>query len=273
MNLINKIVLTVSLSILLQACFPKKVKLELSSLIALASVDSSSSSTTDTSLETTTDITTDTSQEITTDTTTNTSSDTSTKTDTTAPVPGNSGTIASSSILSSSLTLSWTKAIDDTTTQANLFYKVIYSAANNIATVSDANNNGTVAQTYVTDINIYAVSSLSAATAYYFTVIVRDEAGNEAIYTTTTITTPAVTVVGAPWGTTNQTPGSGNGLFDNPYSLVLDSSDSVYVLDRYNERVQVLTSNGSYSNKWGQYGTGNVQFIEPYGNFCWPEWL
>ena len=59
--------------------------------------------------------------------------------------------------------------------------------------------------------------------------------------------------------------GSGNGQFNGPYGLAVDSSGNVYVTDYNNHRVQKFSSTGSYITKWGSYGSGNGQFDRPWG--------
>jgi hypothetical protein len=104
--------------------------------------------------------------------------------DGTAPTPGNSGTITTSAIGTTGLTLNWTKATDDISGQGTLEYRAFYSSSNNIGTVLDANANGTPVGAFATDINTVNVTGLTSATTYYFNVIVRDPAGNMAVYTT-----------------------------------------------------------------------------------------
>ena len=58
------------------------------------------------------------------------------------------------------------------------------------------------------------------------------------------------------WGTT----GTGNGQFNDPWGIALDSSRNVYVSDRINNRVQKFDQLGTYLTQWGSSGTGNGQF-------------
>lgn len=109
--------------------------------------------------------------------------------DTIAPTTA-SATLSASSVKNSSLTLTWTKATDDQTAQSALQYQVFYaSGSTDITTVSNALANGTAvfgsngSLTWQTDINTAAISGLSTATAYHFTVLVRDTAGNMTAYT------------------------------------------------------------------------------------------
>lgn len=49
----------------------------------------------------------------------------------------------------------------------------------------------------------------------------------------------------------------------DPSSVVVGPSGNIYVTDVTNHRVQVFTNNGTFVSKFGEYGTGNGQFVEP----------
>ncbi|WP_170932676.1 bacterial Ig-like domain-containing protein [Desulfosporosinus sp. FKB] len=114
--------------------------------------------------------------------------------DVTNPTAGNSGTIIPSNATSSSVDLSWAAGSDNVTAAANLQYKVIYSTSNNLGTVTNAEANGTVAQDWSANLTDKQVTGLSAGTTYYFNVLIKDEAGNESVYTTATQVTTAAPV-------------------------------------------------------------------------------
>ena len=58
--------------------------------------------------------------------------------------------------------------------------------------------------------------------------------------------------------------GSGNGQFQYPYGIAIDSFGNVYVADSANHRIQKFTSEGGFITKWGSQGSGNGQFRTPY---------
>jgi hypothetical protein len=67
--------------------------------------------------------------------------------------------------------------------------------------------------------------------------------------------------------------GSGNGQFNDPSGIAIDSLDNIWVADRDNSRVQEFTSGGVYIGQFGSQGSGNGQFsylarlaVAPSGN-------
>lgn len=57
--------------------------------------------------------------------------------------------------------------------------------------------------------------------------------------------------------------GTGNGQFEEPPGVAVDSSGNVYVTDSGNNRVQKFDSNGNFITKWGSSGTGDGHFTNP----------
>ena len=78
------------------------------------------------------------------------------------------------------------------------------STSNNINSLSSAEANGTIVQPYTANISTANVLNLNANTNYYFTIIVKDSAGNKAAYLPKAFTTAFAEDTKAP------TPG-GNG--------------------------------------------------------------
>ncbi len=63
------------------------------------------------------------------------------------------------------------------------------------------------------------------------------------------------------WGV----PGAGDGKFDYPCGIAVDSDGCVYVADAYNHRIQKFESDSAYITQWGEFGNGNGQFYYPSG--------
>lgn len=57
--------------------------------------------------------------------------------------------------------------------------------------------------------------------------------------------------------------GSGDGQFNQPYGLDMGTNGYLYVVDRSNNRIHVVDTNGTYILKWGSYGSGDGQFNSP----------
>jgi DNA-binding beta-propeller fold protein YncE len=61
------------------------------------------------------------------------------------------------------------------------------------------------------------------------------------------------------WGTL----GTGDGQFNNPWGMCIDSSSNLYVADAINNRVQVFNSDGTFLYKWGTLGSGDGMMDYP----------
>ena len=64
----------------------------------------------------------------------------------------------------------------------------------------------------------------------------------------------------AKWGTQ----GAADGQFNYPMGIAVDSSGNVYVVDRYNDRIQKFNSSGTFLAKLGGSGSGDGQFLDPF---------
>jgi M6 family metalloprotease-like protein len=56
---------------------------------------------------------------------------------------------------------------------------------------------------------------------------------------------------------------TGDGHFNGPKGIAIDSSDKIYVADTSNHRVQVFDSSGNFLSKFGSSGSGDGQFNSP----------
>lgn len=97
------------------------------------------------------------------------------------PVPGTNGAITVS-MTNQSAVLTWSAAADTVTSQNKLQYKVYLSAQDNIDTVENAENNGTVIIDWMPALTSATVNGLKGYPRYYFNVIVRDLSQNKAAY-------------------------------------------------------------------------------------------
>ena len=60
--------------------------------------------------------------------------------------------------------------------------------------------------------------------------------------------------------------GTGNGEFDQPHALAMDSRGRLFVGDRNNNRVQIFDQNGTFIEAWSQYSRPSGLFIDKQDN-------
>ena len=147
---------------------------------------------------------------------------TTTATDSTAPVVGSA--LSFSGISDTGVTVSWGAASDSVTSAANLQYRLVRAATSTaidtIAKVDAAAGGVTVVDDYTTNLLTRNVTGLTATTAYFFAVVVRDAAGNKTIYTPATVTTAAAGTTASP--VFNPAPG----MFGTDQNLTMTSATS-----------------------------------------------
>ena len=59
--------------------------------------------------------------------------------------------------------------------------------------------------------------------------------------------------------------GTGDGEFDSPTGIAVDSGGNIYVADTFNDRVQVFKPGGLFWFTFGSVGSGDGKFNDPYG--------
>jgi len=69
----------------------------------------------------------------------------------------------------------------------------------------------------------------------------------------------------AAWGLPIGKAGTGPGQLQRPMGVAVDSSGSIFVVDRLNNRVVKYDANGTYLTQWGSTGAGDGQFNDPRG--------
>ena len=71
----------------------------------------------------------------------------------------------------------------------------------------------------------------------------------------------------AKWGSQ----GSGTSQFQSPAGIAVDSTNTVYVADTSNNRIQKFTSSGTYVGTWGSLGAADGQLNRPCGIAIGPD--
>jgi hypothetical protein len=116
--------------------------------------------------------------------------------DTTAPTAGTA--VSFTGTTATGTTVSWGAASDIVTTAANLSYKVVQASSSAaIDTVAEADA-ATVTMAWAVNTLTTTVTGLSSSTTYYFAVLVKDAAGNEALYAPASVATSAAADTTAP---------------------------------------------------------------------------
>ncbi|MFP3572804.1 S-layer homology domain-containing protein [Brevibacillus sp. SIMBA_040] len=115
--------------------------------------------------------------------------------DTTPPALANDE-ITPTNITQTAVTLTWEAATDNVTDTENLEYRVYQSTDSDIDTIKNMEDNGTsLGNGFTKDIESFSVTDLEPGTAYYFNVIVKDEAGNKRAYRMQKVNTESATPV------------------------------------------------------------------------------
>jgi hypothetical protein len=105
------------------------------------------------------------------------------KLDLESPVPGSSGKLTVSAVKADGLRISFAKATDNKSTDAELSYALYYSTSTKMASVNEVEDVGTLYGNFDAGISSITINgALVPHTTYTFNVIVKDKAGNRASY-------------------------------------------------------------------------------------------
>jgi sugar lactone lactonase YvrE/phosphodiesterase/alkaline phosphatase D-like protein len=96
-------------------------------------------------------------------------------------------------------------------------------------------------------------SGLSPGTSYHFRLVAESYTGTEKGEDKTFTTSARLA-----FALTTGSYGSGNGQFENPMDVAVDSAGNFWVAELH--RVQKFNSKGEYQSQFGSFGTGNGQF-------------
>lgn len=111
--------------------------------------------------------------------------------DDTTPVPGSA--LSFQNVATTSLTVSWGKATDNVSSQAELQYKLVRATSagsiDSLDEVDAITGAPGLVMDYTADVATYNVTGLSSSTSYAFALLVRDRAGNKSLYAPATVTT------------------------------------------------------------------------------------
>ncbi len=110
--------------------------------------------------------------------------------------PTTTGEITFTGTVGNTSTVHWNPATDNVTAQSELQYKVVRTGANpgtgdsiNTVALADAVTGDRLVQNWTTSIISATATSLDPSTVYYFAVLVKDAAGNKALYAPVSVTT------------------------------------------------------------------------------------
>ena len=171
-------------------------------------------------------------------------------------------TAPTASVTTATITTSGSAVVQSTETGTAYLVNTTVSVSNNFTSITGAalsqwnsvaislaNTNTNLPATGLAD-GTYKVYAVDAAANL-------SSASSNSVTVDTTI--PAGTFL-LKWGSS----GSGDGQFQSPRGVAVDSSANVYVADT-NHRMQKFDSSGNFLLKWGSYGTGDGQFNRPGG--------
>ncbi|MGG1553618.1 InlB B-repeat-containing protein [Paenibacillus ferrarius] len=136
--------------------------------------------------------------------------------------------ITPTDITETGVTLSWQKATDNLSKQAELEYQVYQIGSRTAATVSAVESSGIRIGTYEPDMDIKQVTDLYDGQSYTFIVMVKDKDGNKSIYNKVTIRTLAIPTFSVTYHTNDGTgtvPTDSNVYYQGETVTALGSGD------------------------------------------------
>jgi hypothetical protein len=95
--------------------------------------------------------------------------------------PPTLGSLSFGAATTNSIAVTWPMASDDHTLPANIQYRLLRSAANNIGTLESAAANGTIVMDWTAGATGVTAGGLSAGSTYWFALLARDAATNAGI--------------------------------------------------------------------------------------------
>ncbi len=106
------------------------------------------------------------------------------------PLDASGLSLYNGTVTSGTASFDWIPAESEITSQDELSYTVYYSQKEEMDTVSEVKNNGTIyGETDRKNLTSEHILGLAANTTYYINVLVRDSEGNESVYKKSKITT------------------------------------------------------------------------------------
>src|SRR3989304_6037290 len=114
-------------------------------------------------------------------------------------------------------------------------------------------------------------SNLAYSTTYTATITTgtKDMGENpltsDYLWTFTTVSDPNISPECYQFVTKWGSYGTGDGQFNFPNGLAIDSAENIYVADTSNHRIQKFNSDGTFITQWGSFGSGDGQFKAPWG--------
>ncbi len=169
-------------------------------------------------------------------------------------------TIGTQDVTTTTIRVHWNLATDNLTAVNNLQYKLVYSTVDNISSLADARDNGSVVMAYTANVQTATLAALTANTSYFFNVIVKDALGNESVYVKMARTTESFC--------------GGIGTLGNPYQVctlgdlhsMRDIPNGFFILNNDIDASETITWNGNAG--WVPIGSNTIPFTGGLnGNF------